>query len=181
MPDPRAPSAAIRGAARMTSLHPRPAPQKIFCPRRLAKKVGGRGRSNPWIISLFYPKSLILEKSGPTGRPSFSTGLGSFSTDCPVFSTGAFSRSTSFLSLYPIEKKEEEKSRKGKSEGSPIHGLAELPIFSSTGYAPDPRVFRGNPWIETHEKTMSYVAFDVYPRIHGKKCLWSPWSFECAS
>lgn len=165
----------------MTTLHHRPVPQKIFCPRRFRQKVGRGSRANPWIIMLFYPKSLIPEAHATTGLGPFSTGLCLISTGCPDFSTVALFGSTLSFSLYPIEKKEEEKSRKGKSEGSPIHGLAELPIFSSTGYAPDPRVFRGNPWIETHEKTMSYVAFHVYPRIHGKKCLWSPWSVECAS
>jgi len=160
----------------MISSRRHPAPQKIFCPRWLAEKVGGGVRNNPWIISLFYPKSLIAEANATTGRPPFSTGRPLISTVSPVFSTGAVSPSTFNLSLYPIEKKEEERKPEGKNVGWPIHGLAQLPIFSSTGFCPVPRVFRGNPWMEMLVETMRYVVICGHPRIHVKKCLGGTWS-----
>ncbi|MFH2081442.1 MAG: hypothetical protein ABIK08_08140 [Pseudomonadota bacterium] len=89
-----------------------PHPQKIFCARRLAEKVGGGVRNNPWIINLFYPKPLILEKSGPTGCPSFSTGRPPHSTGRTRFSTDVVFSPTAFLSLFLFKKQEEEEEKR---------------------------------------------------------------------
>jgi hypothetical protein len=165
----------------MTLSIPHPAPQKIFCPRRFAKKVGGHGRANPWIISVFDAKSLIPEAVGPTGRPPFSTGLPPFSTVSPVFSTGRVFGSTLSFSLYPIDKKEEEREGSEVNQGTLIHGFEQLPIFSSTGFPRVPRVFRGNPWKCFACISMAYVAKWGDPRIHGKKCLGVLWKVaKCA-
>lgn len=43
----------------LSSRRPR-TPKKFFCAGQFAKKVGGGGQNNPWIISLFYPKPLIV-------------------------------------------------------------------------------------------------------------------------
>lgn len=123
-----------------------PYPQKFFWPRWFAQKVGRGVRANPWNISHFYRKPLILERNAPTGLGLFSTGLGLFSTGLPVFSTGAVFGSTISLSLYPIEKKEKRRLVKEENKQTLIHGFEQLPIFSSTGFTPLSTGFRGNPW-----------------------------------
>ncbi|MDP3425532.1 MAG: hypothetical protein Q8S32_17460 [Burkholderiaceae bacterium] len=89
-----------------------PHPQKIFCARRLAQKEGRGVRNNPWIISPFYPKPLILEKSGSTGCTSFSTGRPPFSTGRTRFSTGVVFLPTAFLSLFLFNKQKEEEEKR---------------------------------------------------------------------
>lgn len=116
-------------------------------PRLFFKKVGRGGTANPWVISISYAKSLILEATTPAGYMLLSTGCHQISTGCANFPTGRFFRPLSILSIYLFKKKEERRIQVSKKALTTIHGLAELLKKASTGYDHHPRVFRGCQWM----------------------------------
>lgn len=116
-------------------------------PSLFFKKVGRGRTANPWVISISYAKSLILEATTPTGYMSLSTGYYQISTGCANFPTGRFFHPRSILSIYLFKKKEERRIQVSKKALTTIHGLAELLKKASTGYDPHPRVFRGYAWM----------------------------------
>lgn len=106
----------------------RPVPQKIFCPRRFAGKVGGRGVDNPRAINAFYPKPLFAEAVYCVAALLLSTGRHPFSTCRPYFSTGADSAPL-FLSLFKQLKRERKESgKRGGCESEASTGYTE-PCF----------------------------------------------------
>lgn len=136
--------ALITNAPRTPNKRKRPL---FFALRAFPQKEGGRMRANPWISAYSAHKSLIVEQNAPTDCTVFSTGCDNLSTDCTVFSTGAVFVLLRRLSIYLSIFKEERERRRAPEKNKGIHGLAQLLIFSSTGYDPIHGLTRGNTWI----------------------------------
>src|SRR4051812_356930 len=106
----------------------------FFALRAFLRKEGGHVRNNPWTYAFKLYKPLKLERKLIAGWPAFSTGCGVFSTGLPIFSTGGVFGYTSYLSIYLSIFKGRRRIKEGGKAETRIHGLAELPIFSSTGF-----------------------------------------------
>lgn len=114
---------------------------------RFFPKVGTGERKNPWVISISYAKSLIVDRTPPTGWGMKSTGCAPISTGLPVFSTDSLSGSTLYLSLLIIDKEEERRETRRVKQQTLIHGFLQLLKKASTGYGWSSTGFGGNPWM----------------------------------
>jgi len=111
----------------------------------------GRGESavNPWIISLFYGKSLTVEQffcrvgsQYPRVR-LFSPRVALFSPHAAFFESPLFS-----LSIL-LKRKRKNGLCRGDIRCIRIHGLGLLYKKASTGFYPIHGLTRGYPWIST--------------------------------
>jgi hypothetical protein len=109
----------------------------------------GRGRSgeNPWISASGATKCLIVEQNAPTSTRVISTDLSLLSTDLSLLSTHRFFGLRRLASLYLSLLKEERERREGAEKNKGVHGLAALPIFSSTETHPIHGFSRGISWM----------------------------------
>jgi len=141
---------------------------RFFCAPRSSVKIGGGVRANPWIYASDAAKLLIVEQNAPTGCIIFSTGCGFKSTGCLFFSTCPFFLVLWWFFIYLSLLKKKKRRDKALERKNGIHGLAHLPIFSSTGYGRIHGLIRGNPWMNTTiniNKLNDYFGPSTHPRV----------------
>jgi hypothetical protein len=114
--------------------------------RPFPKGMGGSGE-NPWISASGATKCLIVEQNAPTSTRVISTDLSLLSTDLSLLSTRRFFGLLRPASLYLSLLKEERERRERAKKNKGVHGLAALPIFSSTETHPIHGFSRGISWM----------------------------------
>ena len=119
----------------------------FFALRAFLEKEGGHAPFNPWIYASGALKLLIVDRNAPTGLGHLSTCLLLSSTGWLILSTQAIFRATVHLYIYLFILKRRRREEEAGKVKTAIHGFLHLPIFSSTGLTPYPRVFRGYPWM----------------------------------